>query len=112
MRSVTLDAAIERDYIHIMEIETISHKALRKFFLTGNGKGLDTRFVDRIAKMLNYLGAIEQIEEFFAPPNYGAHQLTGDRAGTWSLTVSKNWRMTFSLNEAGAIIDLDLEDYH
>lgn len=45
------------------------------------------------------------------PPNYG-HQLTGDRKGEWSLTVTKNWRMTFRLNEAGAIEDMDVGDYH
>lgn len=95
-----------------MEIETIRDKALERFFLTGKSKGLDGRFIDRIGKMLAYLTAIEAVEELRIPPNYGAHSLTGDRAGTWSLTVSKNWRMTFSLNEAGAIIDLDLEDYH
>ncbi|WP_338331167.1 type II toxin-antitoxin system RelE/ParE family toxin [Rhizorhapis sp. SPR117] len=46
------------------------------------------------------------------PPNYGAHLLSGDRAGTWSLTVTRNWRMTFRINAAKAIEDLDLEDYH
>ena len=30
----------------------------------------------------------------------------------WSLTVTKNWRMTFRINAAGAIEDMDLEDYH
>ncbi len=28
------------------------------------------------------------------------------------LTVTKNWRMTFRLNAALAIEDMDLEDYH
>ena len=46
------------------------------------------------------------------PPNFGAHPLTGDRRGEWSLFVTKNWRMTFGINEAGAIEDMDLEDYH
>ena len=41
-----------------------------------------------------------------------AHQLTGDRKGTWSLTVSRNWRITFRLNPEGEIEDLDFEDYH
>jgi toxin HigB-1 len=47
-----------------------------------------------------------------APPNWGAHELTGDRAGTWSLTVTRNWRMTFRITEDGAVADVDLEDYH
>ncbi|MCK9542519.1 MAG: hypothetical protein M0R03_10880 [Novosphingobium sp.] len=26
--------------------------------------------------------------------------------------VTRNWRMTFRLNDDGAIVDMDLEDYH
>ena len=60
--------------------------------------------------MLAYLAAIETVEEI--PPNYGGHKLTGGREGYWSLAVTKNWRMTFRINEAFAIEDMDLEDYH
>jgi len=28
------------------------------------------------------------------------------------MTVTRNWRMTFKLNEEGALIDMYLEDYH
>lgn len=62
--------------------------------------------------MLTYIDAIATADELRAPPNYGAHQLTGDRKGEWALTVTKNWRMTFRVNIAGAIEDMDLEDYH
>jgi proteic killer suppression protein len=95
-----------------MEIESIRHKALRNFAETGLSKGLPGNLVDRLRKMIAYLVAIERVEELRAPPNYGAHQLSGDRAGLWSLTVTKNWRMTFRINEALAIEDMDLEDYH
>ena len=50
--------------------------------------------------------------ELAIPPNFGAHRLIGDMAGCWSLTVTRNWRMTFEVNDENAIIDLDLEDYH
>ena len=62
--------------------------------------------------MLAYLVAIQAVDELKAPPNFGAHLLSGDRAGTWSLTVTRNWRLTFRINAAGAIEDMDLEDYH
>lgn len=62
--------------------------------------------------MIGYLVAIDGTDELHVPPNWGAHELTGDRAGTWSLTVTKNWRMTFRVTGEGAIADLDLEDYH
>jgi proteic killer suppression protein len=53
--------------------------------------------------MLAYLVAIEAEDELKMPPNYGAHQLTGDRSGVWSLTVAKNWRMTFRVSNGHAI---------
>ncbi len=95
-----------------MEIESISHKALRRFAETGSAKGLDAQIIGRIGGMLTFLADTASIDTLKLPPNYGAHELKGDRAGTWSLTVTRNWRMTFRLNEAGAIVDLDLEDYH
>jgi proteic killer suppression protein len=95
-----------------MQIESIRHKALRRFAETGSTKGLPSGSVDRLRRMLVYIDAIGSAEELRVPPNFGAHQLTGDRNGEWSLTVTRNWRMTFRVNEAGAIEDMDLEDYH
>jgi toxin HigB-1 len=95
-----------------VEIASIRHKALRHFAESGKVKGLPGNLVPRLRNMLAWLSAIEAEEELKAPPNHGAHQLTGDRAGTWSLTVTKNWRMTFRINKALAIEDMDLEDYH
>lgn len=95
-----------------MEIESITHKALRRFVETGNSRGLSGDLVDRLRKMINFVVAADDLEELAVPPNYGLHPLTGDRAGTWSMTVTRNWRMTFTITESGAVADLDLEDYH
>jgi proteic killer suppression protein len=94
-----------------MEIESVSHKGLRRFFETGNAKGL-VGDVDRIRKMLAFIVAAASLEELGTPPNYGLHPLTGDRVGTWAMTVTRNWRMTFRLNEDDQLVDMDLEDYH
>jgi len=95
-----------------MQIETIRHKALRRFAETGSSKGLPAGSVDRLRNMLAYIDVIEAAEELRVPPNFGAHQLTGDRKGEWSLFVTKNWRMTFRVTEAGVVEDMNLEDYH
>ena len=94
-----------------MEIESIRHKGLRRFFETGYAKGL-VGDPDRIRKMLAFIVAATSLEELAIPPNYGLHPLTGDRAGTWAMTVTRNWRMTFRINEQDALEDMDLEDYH
>lgn len=90
----------------------MKHKALRGFAETGRPKGLPGNLAVRLRNMLAYLTAIETPEELRIPPNFGAHQLTGDRAGIWSLTVTKNWRMTFRISDTHMIEEIDLEDYH
>lgn len=95
-----------------MEIESISHKALRRFVETGKPRGLPGEVIDRLFKMLNFLIDAESPDELAVPPNYGFHELKGDRKGTFALTVTCNWRMTFRIDARGAIVDLDLEDYH
>ncbi|MBS3928157.1 MAG: type II toxin-antitoxin system RelE/ParE family toxin [Sphingomonadales bacterium] len=94
-----------------MEIESIRHKGLRRFFETGRAKGL-VGDVERIRRMLAFIDAAASLDELSVPPNFGLHELTGDRKGTWAMTVTRNWRMTFGLNSEGALIDMDLEDYH
>ena len=53
----------------------------------------------------------EGIEGLKGPPGWRIHQLTGDRAGTWSISVSGNWRITFNV-DGETVTDLNLEDYH
>jgi len=39
------------------------------------------------------------------------HPLKGERRGTYAVSVSGNWRMTFRF-EGEHAVDVDLEDYH
>lgn len=94
-----------------MEIASIRHKGLRRFFETGNAKGL-VGDVGRLRKMLAFIDAATDFGELAVPPNYGLHELAGDRKGVWSMTVTRNWRLTFSINPEGALVEMDLEDYH
>jgi proteic killer suppression protein len=94
-----------------MDVVSIWDKALRRFFESGNAKRL-VGDVSRLRKMLAFIDAAASLDELSIPPNYGLHRLTGDRDGTWAMTATRNWRLTFAVNEDGALIDLDLEDYH
>ncbi len=94
-----------------MEIDSIAHKGLRRFFETGNAKGL-VGDVTSIRKMLAFIDAAGSFDELAVPPNYGLHELVGDKAGRWAMTVTKNWRLTFVRIDEATIADLNLEDYH
>jgi toxin HigB-1 len=49
--------------------------------------------------------------EDMALPGLVLHPLKGDRKDTWSVKVSRNWRVTFTFTESEAD-DVDYEDYH
>lgn len=93
-----------------MEIESIRDKKLRRFVETGNAKGVME--ADRIRNMIAFIVAAASVDELSIPPNFGFHALTGDRAGSFALTVTRNWRLTFAKVDEQTIADLDLEDYH
>lgn len=95
-----------------MQIDSIRHKALRQFAETGKAKGLPGALIGRITNILAYIDAIATEDELLVPPNFSAHRLTVDRTGTWSLTLTRNWRLTFRINAVLGIEDMDLEDYH
>ena len=76
-----------------------------------DGRGIRPDLLDRVRKILTAVFAAEDMEGVQGPPGWRIHQLTGDRAGTWSLSVSGNWRITFGIDE-GEVSNLDLEDYH
>lgn len=96
-----------------MDIRGIRHKGLRRFVERDDTSGLQAEFVEKIRNIISFLQEMDGVEELRSIPSWRAHQLTGDRKGVWSLTVTRNWRLTFRIVESErAIIDLDYEDYH
>lgn len=67
--------------------------------------------VDRVRNILAVLISAADMDGVQGPPGWRVHRLAGDRAGTWSISVSGNWRITFDVVD-GEICNLDLEDYH
>ena len=75
--------------------------------------GLPPLVVEKVRNILTFLQEMEDAQELRDVPSWNAHQLTGDRKGNWSLTVTRNWRITFRIDQTeGEILDLDYEDYH
>ena len=65
---------------------------------------------DRIRRILDRLDAIAKPEDMNLPGRK-FHALKGNRKGTFAVSVSGNWRITFAFREGDAT-DIDLEDYH
>ena len=62
--------------------------------------------------MFAFLDAMQEADELRVLANWKVHTLTGDRKGTWSLSVTGNRRLTFWIDDEPQICDLSLEDYH
>lgn len=95
-----------------MEIRSVAHKGLRRLIEDGTAPGLPAAYVAKIEAIVSFLGAAPSIEAVQKLAVWRAHRLTGDRKGIWSLTVSRNWRITFRLNDDDEIEELNFEDYH
>ena len=94
-----------------MNIRSIRHRGLRRLIGNNDGRELRGDLEPRIRRVVTALVLAPNAQGILGPPGWRIHRLTGDRAGTWSISVSGNWRITFTLWE-GAIVDLNLEDYH
>ena len=96
-----------------MKIRNVIHKGLRRFIEEDDASGLQPTFVPKLRRIISFLQDMDQEEELRTVPSWKAHLLSGDRKGTWSLFVTKNWRLTFRIDRTEIeIIDLDYEDYH
>ena len=91
-------------------IETIKHKGLRRLYEGNDRSGIRHDLVQKAQKILSALEAANGPEDM-ALPMFRFHPLTGDRRGTYSVTVKTNWRITFRFRD-GAALDVNLEDYH
>ena len=96
-----------------MKIRNVRLKGLKRFILKSDASGLPADYVGKILNIVAFLQDMSTEAELQSVPTWKAHQLTGDRHGVWSLFVSRNWRITFAIdNDEIQIIDLDFEDYH
>ncbi len=96
-----------------MTVRSFTHKGLKKLYWEGSAKGVPPDTVDKLRKMLAFLDDMQDLEELRALTAWRVHTLTGDRKGTWSLSVTRNRRLTFRIDTAEReICDVDLEDYH
>lgn len=91
-------------------IRNFRHKGLEAFFTKSERRGIDARQADRIRRILDRLDVAARSGDMNIP-GYRFHSLKGDRKGTFAVSVSGNWRITFRFLEGDAF-DVNLEDYH
>lgn len=96
-----------------MRIRSFAHKGLKRLYAEDSVKGVSPDTADKLRKMLAFLDDMQDPEELHSLPAWKGYMLTGDRKGTWSLSVTRNRRLTFRVDTTEReIYDVNLEDYH
>jgi proteic killer suppression protein len=91
-------------------IRSFKHRGLERFFTTGSKAGIQPQHAERLRLILGRLNASAEPRDMNLP-GLRLHELRGARKGTWSVTVSGNWGVTFKFFGKD-VEDLDYEDYH
>jgi toxin HigB-1 len=91
-------------------IRAFRHKGLATFFATGSRSGIQAAHAERLNLILATLNAATAPADM-GLPGLRLHPLKGRRKGTWSVSVSGNWRVTFRFDGKDAV-GVDYEDYH
>ncbi len=86
------------------------HKGLERFYRNGMTSGIQAKHVQRLRLILTNLDQAESADDMDLP-GLRLHPLKGSRKGTWSVTVSGNWRVTFRFTGRDVEI-VNYEDYH
>ena len=93
-----------------MTILRFRHKGLERFFLRGMTGGIQAKHARRLRLILGRLNVAKEPRDM-GLPGLRLHPLKGERKGTWAVSVSGNWRVTFAFSGPD-IVDVDYEDYH
>lgn len=91
-------------------IRGFRHKGLMRFFTASEKKGISTKHAARIERLLDRLDAANRPEDMNLP-GFDFHGLAGFNPKRYAVSVSGNWRITFSFDGEDAV-EVDLEDYH
>jgi len=91
-------------------IKSFKHKGLEKLFRTGIASGVSTKHSKRIRLVLAMLDDAEDVADMNSP-GLRLHKLVGDLKDLYSVSVSKNWRITFRFFDGDTYI-VNYHDYH
>ena len=91
-------------------VGSIKHKSLAALYYDDRTKGVEQALVKRLRQILAMLDTAFVAEDMNIP-GLRFHQLKGDLAGFYSVSVSGNWRVIFRFENSKAA-DVDLTDYH
>lgn len=92
-------------------IKSFKHKGLSDFYHTGTTAGIQAKHANRLRLQLFALNNATSPQDMMSAANWKLHQLKGDKAEFWAITVSANWRIIFKFENGHAYV-VNYLDYH
>ncbi len=78
-----------------MHLARFRHKGLRQLYEDDNAKGVADAMADKLRKQLLTLETADTLDQVGRFPGWKLHPLKGELKGSWSLTITGNWRLIF-----------------
>lgn len=91
-------------------IRLFRHRGIKRFFENGSKAGIQPQHAARLRIQLTTLNLVSSPLDM-KRDGWEWHALKGDLKGHWAVSVSGNWRLTFSFDGEDATL-VDYRDYH
>jgi proteic killer suppression protein len=92
-------------------IKTFKDEETRLLFETGRSRRLPPEILKRAKHKLEYIDGATCLDDLREPYGNRLHGLGGDRMGQYSISVNKQWRVSFRFRDGDAY-DVQIVDYH
>ena len=92
-------------------IESFADKATAAVFQGLHVRRLPPEIQVIARRKLKLIDAVSRVEELRIPPGNRLEQLSGDRAGQWSIRINDQWRICFAWQD-GKAMEVEIVDYH
>ena len=92
-------------------IKTFACKETRKIWDGYRSSKLPGNIQNRALRKLRQLDAAQTLEDLLLPPGNRLEALKGNRQGTYSIRIERQWRICFAWDKGNAN-DVEIVDYH
>lgn len=92
-------------------IRTFADRHTAELYETGRAKRFPSEIRSGALRRLQYLESAVSVDDLKIPLSNRLHKLERDRAGQYSISVNKQWRICFRFLDGDAY-DVELTDYH
>ncbi|MCW8831801.1 MAG: type II toxin-antitoxin system RelE/ParE family toxin [Colwellia sp.] len=94
-----------------MAIKSFKSNKLKSYYYNNDESGINPNHVKKIGMALDFIDGSHHPKDLKAVYQRKFSEKKGSGKGVYSIEINGNWRITFQIEEDGAVL-LDYLDYH